>query len=71
MIGSGLSDRAAAQQRIESLEKEFALAKAALKNILDYGKALQPGPVHPVTFNACVIAQEALSQLEEKGAGTK
>lgn len=59
------------QPTIQELEKDLALAKAALKNILDYGKALQPGPVHPVTFNACVIAQEALSQLEEKGAGTK
>jgi hypothetical protein len=37
--------------------------KKALNDILDYGKAIQPNPVHPVTFNACCIAQEALTDF--------
>jgi len=35
MIGSGISDRAAAQQRIESLESKLALAVKALEKIYD------------------------------------
>lgn len=55
------------QMTIESLESQLQQEQArskryekALKDILDYGKALQPSPGHPVTFNACSIAYEAL-----------
>lgn len=50
---------------IDKLEAERDRYREALQAILDYGKALQPNPVHPVTFNACVIAQEALSKAGE------
>ena len=40
MIGSGISDRAAAQQRIESLESKLALAVKALEKIYDLTKIM-------------------------------
>lgn len=51
--------------RLEANEK-------ALQDIIDYGNAVSGGgqiPVHPVTFNAVIIASEVLSKWR-KAAGT-
>lgn len=60
-----------AKEEFKQSEKERKELKAkaekmagALRDILDYGNALQPGAVHHVTFNACVIAKAALEEIE-------
>jgi hypothetical protein len=53
------------QERFE-LEHQLALARKGLQSILDYGQALQPTPMHHVTFYACVIAQQTLAALDGK-----
>lgn len=50
------------------LESKCGRLRKALESIIDYGTVLQPLPVHPVTYNACAIAYEALYPEGEKGA---
>lgn len=69
-LKQGIEDRVEFYQvKLEKLESENGRLRDALQRILDYGKALHPSPMNPVTYNACAIAQEALSPAPEKKEG--
>lgn len=64
IIGSWDGDRRYMQDRILELQAERDRYREALEKIVEYARAISPGPVHHVTWNAVTIAEEALGETK-------